>query len=241
MTKSTKLFRAGQWLAEVVDSLGSYRIIHNFITSKEALAAFLGSQQVMVGSEEGMVVSKNTDAIKFFHESISHDIESAGKFYNAQMVVLASTYIELILNDFFLVFFDHFPERMYEFLYAQEKEEQKGAVSLKEIIKVDSMPELINKLAEQATANLLKGGFTAQLNNLAKIIKTEVTADLKGQLNGLIGRRNRIVHEASKEEVVEKDVEVALDVCSNLIRYLAEVSDKNNIVLDEYNVFGLQN
>jgi uncharacterized protein (UPF0147 family) len=130
---------------------------------------------------------------------------------------------------------------MYEFLYAQEKEEQKGAVSLKEIIKVDSMPELINKLAEQATGNLLKGGFTAQLNNLTKTIKAEVPPELKGKLKGLISSRNRIVHEASKEEIEESDVEAALDACSSLIKYLAEVSDKNNIRLDEYNVFGLEN
>lgn len=240
MTKSRKLFQAGQWLGEVIVSQGSYRIIHNFITSKEALAAFLESQCVFVGSDEGMVVSKNQETIKLFHESITHDIGNAGKFYNGQMVVLASTYIELILKDFLTVFFAHFPERMYEFLYAQDKEEHKGAVSLKEIIKVDSMPELINNLAEQATANILKGRFTAQLNNIARIIKLELSADLKGKLNGLIERRNRIVHEASKEEIEHNDVDDALDTCSDLVKFLAEVSDKNSIGLDEYNVFGLQ-
>lgn len=240
MTNSTKPFRAGQWLAKIVTSLGSYRIIHNFITSKESLEAFLSFQRVMKGSEQGLIVSEDVDTIKMFHESISNDIENASNFYNAQMVVLASTYNELVLKDFLIVFFNHFPERMYEFLFAQDKQESKGAVSLKEITKVDSIFDLINNLAEQATANILKGRFTAQLNNITKIIKLEVSSDLKGKLNGLIERRNRIVHEASKEDVNENDVEASLDACSSLIKYLAEVSDQNNIGLDEYSVFGLR-
>ena len=239
MTKNTKPFQAGWWLLEVVKSLNSHRIIHDFITSRESLAAFLKSQEVVMGSERGLEVCEDADTIKIFHDRISSDVEQAGKFYSGQMVVLASTYIELVLKDFLGIFFSHFPGRMYEFLYTQDKEEHKGAVSLKEIIKVDSMPELINNLAEQATANILKGRFTAQLNNLAKITKLEPTNDLKTKLSSLVERRNRIVHEVSKEEVKENDVESAFDTCTDLIKYLAEVSAHNNIPLDEYAVFGL--
>ncbi|MGB9181476.1 MAG: HEPN domain-containing protein [Pyrinomonadaceae bacterium] len=237
--KDGKHFNAGAWLAVILKSIGSYRTIHSFITSQEALHAFLKTMDVITGSEKGMEVIKDESRVKVWHDSISFDIQKAEEFYNGQMVVLANTYIELVLKDFLFVFFSHFPDRMYESLYTQDKQEQRGAVSLKEIVKVGSLAELIKNLAEQATVNVLKGRVAAQLNNLAKITRKEVPDDLRSSLISLVERRNRIVHEASDEKGTEEDVERALDSCLKLISFLAKVSADSSIPLDEYRVFNL--
>jgi len=239
MTKDKINFNAGTWLAEILKSIGSYRTIHSFITSQEGLNAFLKTVEVITGSEKGMEIIKDESRVKVWHDSISFDIQKAEEFYNGQMVVLANTYTELVLKDFLFVLFSHFPDRMYEFLYTQDKQEQRGAVSLKEIVKVDSITKLIGNLAEQATANVLKGRLAAQLNNLAKITRKEVPDNLKNSLISLVERRNRIVHEASDEKVTKEDVESALDICIELISFFAKVSADSSIPLDEYRVFGL--
>jgi hypothetical protein len=140
MTESTKLFNAGDWLGEMLQSLGSYRTIRSFITSQAALNAYLETVEIITGSEEGVEIIKGGDRAKVWHESIGLDVQKAEKFYNRQMVVLASTYVELVLKDFLLVIFYNIPSRMYQFLYSQDKQEKVGTVSFKEIVKANSLP-----------------------------------------------------------------------------------------------------
>lgn len=147
--------------------------------------------------------------------------------------------LRLILRDYLIVLFGHFPLRMYEYLHAQDKDERRGFVSLKEIVQVDSLDELLKNLSEQATANVLNGRFSTQLNNLEKITAVKIPSDLRQQLTTLIETRNRIVHETSPEEVSEAEVRRVLDTCHGLIGFLALASGRESIPLDEYSLFNL--
>jgi hypothetical protein len=59
---------------------------------------------------------------------------------------------------------------MYNFLEIGEG--KTGFVNLKEILKADSLPALLNSLSEQASSSVMKGRFKAELSNLEKIIDT---------------------------------------------------------------------
>ena len=239
MAEDTKTFGAGRWLAEILHSLGSYRTIHQFITSSEALGAYLSTVEVMTGGEQGLQVSNDPESIEHWHGTISSDVKKASSFYDGQMVVLASTYFELILKDFLLAAFTRHPDKMYDFIQTGSDQVQRGVVSLKEIVKADSLPQLLSTLADQATEKIVRSRFPTQLKQLAKVAGHDVPPELKDRLTGLVARRNRIVHEASAERVEEADVEAALDTCLDTVRFLAEAAATTSIPLDEYQKFGL--
>jgi hypothetical protein len=90
-----------------------------------------------------------------------------------------------------------------------------------------------------APQKLDKANFPSQLKQLTKVAKRDLPDELKDKLSGLIARRNRIVHEDSKEGVGKAEVEAALDTCLDTIRFLAEAAAANSIPLDEYETFGL--
>jgi hypothetical protein len=239
MVEDTKTFKVGWWLAEILQSLGSYRTIHQFITSPEALHAYLDTVEVMTGSEQGVQVTDDAESIKRWHGMLSQDVRKAGSSYGNQMIVLASTYLELILKDFLTAAFTRHPDKMYDFIQTGGDQVQRGAVSLKEIVKADSLPQLLGTLADRATDRIVRGPFPAQLKHLSKLVQRDVPAELKDRLTALVARRNRVVHEASDESVGEADVEAALDTCLDTVRFLAEVAAANSIPLDEYATFGL--
>src|SRR5688572_19729737 len=147
------------------------------------------------------------------------------------MVVVRSTYIELILKDFLRVVFYKFPERMHDYL--DEGNSYKGLVSLKSITKASSLPKLLYDLSEQAASNALKGRFKSQLNNLARIIpEQEITQDLQNELIRIVEKRNRIVHEASQEQLPIDEVRQTFDTCIKLLTSLADVAVRCGILLD---------
>ena len=74
---------------------------------------------------------------------IRSDVKKATSFYNGQRVVLASTYFELILRDFLMAAFTRQPDRMYDFIQTGGDQVQRGTVSLREIVKADSLPQLL--------------------------------------------------------------------------------------------------
>ena len=219
-------------------SLNFYQIVHAFLTDKEALKKHLDSLQVITASDEG-VTYRGLETAPEFASHIESTVERGEQFHNRQMVVVASTYIELILRDYLTVLFNHFPLRMYGYLYAQDKEKLGGFVPLKEVVQFDSLNDLLKNLSEQATANALKGRFTAQVNNLERITGEKIPSDLKRKLTRLIEVRNRIVHETSPEEISEAQVKAVLDSCHELINFLALASSKESIPLDEYSLFNL--
>jgi hypothetical protein len=57
---------------------------------------------------------------------------------------------------------------MYNFLEIGEG--KTGFVNLKEILKADSLPALLNSLSEQVSSSVMKGRFKAELSNLEKTI-----------------------------------------------------------------------
>jgi hypothetical protein len=233
------MFEAGKWYQEIILSLNFYQTVHAFLTDRSALKKHLDSWEVIEGSDEG-VKYRPLEAASKFALHIQSTVERGEQLYNKQMVVIAATYIELILNDYLSVLFRYFPLRMYEYLYAHKKEEHKGVVSLKEIVKAKELDELLKSLSDKATANALKGRpFATRISNLEKITKKKVPGDLKSQLTALVERRNGIVHEAPQEEVTEEEVRGVLDTCLELIRFLALASNESSIPLDEYYLFNL--
>lgn len=120
---------------------------------------------------------------------------------------------------------------MYEFI--EDSKGAKGYVSIKEIIKSSSIPEVISELAEQASSNALKGSFSSQLKNLSRVAKEDQLGnDLKLRVTAIVEQRNRIVHEASLEIVSADQVRSVFDSCLELIKFLAGLANECGVPLE---------
>jgi hypothetical protein len=64
------------------------------------------------------------------------------------MLVLATTYVELILKDFFRCLFIEHPLRMNKYLSSEGK--RKGTITLTEVINATSREDLLLSLAERS-------------------------------------------------------------------------------------------
>lgn len=232
-----KTFKAAQWYSDIVSTMNFYREINNFISSPMVLEVYLKNIQVIHATEQGETVVEEEALKRPFIENATTNIKDAAGFYNRQMLVVASTYIEMIQKNFVAVLFANHPERMYEYLYPEGRENEKGVVSLKEVTKAASKDDLINQLSEQATANAVKGKIHASMNNLSKIAAEKIPEPLKKKLVEIVLCRNRVVHEASQEVIKSKDVIDALETCHEFLGYLVSASSADKIKIDNYAPF----
>jgi len=240
------IFEARKWGTEVYSSIQMYWHLHVFMKEDriqehaQAHNSRKGAKVVEGGMlfEDGTISPISDDdfepdahTIILSPEEITVNLRKAGQTHNRQMIVVSSTYIELILRDFLRVIFCKFPNRMYDYL--NEGNGGKGLVSLKTIVKATSISDLLDSLSEQAASNALKGKLKSQLNNLNRIAPEQVIPQyLQDKLIKIVELRNRIVHEASQVQISEEDVGQTLDVCLELIASLAEAAVKCDISLD---------
>ena len=141
-----------------------------------------------------------SDASDASDEYLFGEVGIAHQVYLKQMIVLATTYVELILKDFFLCLFIAQPPRMNFYLSPEGK--GKATVSLNEILNTTSKEELILNLAEQATAVAVGPKFDKIVEKIIKECKLELDGNFLENLRALNELRNRIVHEGRTEEVV---------------------------------------
>jgi uncharacterized protein YutE (UPF0331/DUF86 family) len=249
MSDDDTIFKARRWGSEIYRSIQTYWHIQAFFGDTKVVENYLDSHKPLHAVEfvdggflldDGSIVELPDDdenfestahTISLTQDEIKVNLQEAGQFYNRQMVVVTATYIELILRDFLRVAFSKFPERMHNYL--DEGNGSRGLVSLKLITKAPSLNELLFDLSEQAASNALKGRFKTQLNNLARIIpEQEITQKLQSELISIVEKRNRIVHEASQEQISIDEVRQTLDTCLELLTSLANIAVKCDISLD---------
>jgi hypothetical protein len=231
-------------------SIQAYWHIHKFLNDDKVVEDYLSSHKPLkairitddgILFEDGSVVPLSDDdddwelltahTINLSPDEIKINLQVARQFYNRQMIVITATYIEIILKDFLRIVFAKFPERMHNYL--DEENVKKGFVSLKLITKASSLSDLLSDLSEQAASNALKGRFKNQLNVLLNIIpEQEVSQHLQSRLIDIVEKRNRIVHEASQEQITEDNVRETLDTCLALLASLADVAVNCNISID---------
>ena len=244
------IFTARTWGSEIHRSIQAYWHIRTFLNDEKVVGDYLNSHKPLkavritddgILFEDGSIVPLSDDendwelltahTINLSPDEIKVNLQEAGQFYNRQMIVITATYIEIILKDFLRVAFLKFPERMHNFL--DEGNGNKGLVSLKLITRAPSLSELLSDLSEQAASNALKGRFKSQLNILSRIIpEQEISQLLQTQLIDIVEKRNRIVHEASQEQISEDNVRETLDTCLELLTSLANIAIKCDITID---------
>jgi hypothetical protein len=158
-------FQVGLWLKKILRTLLGYSEVDRFLSDPKALTAYLGDKrELFSNTERGIletaIAAAGRLAANLYREARVKNIHDLHELYNRQMAVIAASYVELILGDFFLATFQSIPARMHKFVSGDEKSE--GRINLTDVVNFNSRPKILRHLAERATGNALKGKFQAR-------------------------------------------------------------------------------
>jgi hypothetical protein len=231
-------FRVGLWLKKILGTLLGYIEVDRFLSDPKALTAYLGDKRELFsdtdrGMLEKVIAAAGGLAANLYREVRVKNIGDLHKLYNRQMAVIAASYVELILGDFFLATFQSIPAQMRKFVSEDEKSE--GRISLTDVVKFNSRPEILRHLAERATGNALKGKFAGTLKHLDSVATKKLPEKLKTGLIDLNNLRNRVVHELSEDELDTDNVKENLRTCVELLHFLGAAANDAKIALDDPN------
>ncbi|HEC30448.1 MAG TPA: hypothetical protein ENI66_00340 [Candidatus Yonathbacteria bacterium] len=220
-------FKRRLWKTEIYEALCSYSQLCDPITVGRNLEKAY-SESIMLNDavngmryrlkSEGKVVTKEVEE-EYRNKAITDynaSVESALSNYQRQMIVLFSTYIEVIAQNFIEWYFSNNPITMHDYV-----SEEKGKISFSEFINHDSKNEFIESLAKRSASNVISGEWKRILKRIESLTKVE----LKGKEGILIllSTRNKIVHENAKIEVGDEGVYDFYETLSAFLEYCEKV------------------
>ena len=219
-------FYAEPWILTLIQALGPIDILQSLLTD-DAIVDFIRPRLKGISHVSSAQAALPDDGF------LEMEVKNANNVYLSQMLVLAVTYAELIIKDFYQCWFYVHPQRMNAFLAADRK--GKASVDLNRLLAAMSKEQLIDKLVEDATAQALGRRIDEIVDGFVKDSKLELKRPLVQDLGQLVRKRNRIVHEADLGDITLKEVESAFGQVQYLLYILTQVAAKNKIsVPDEY-------
>jgi len=149
------------------------------------------------------------------------------------MTILAATYIELILKDFFDSFFTTKPFELLKLLAENDSAQKRilGAVSIQKIL--DNTAR--DAMAEHAFNTMQNEDMWGIIRKLAK--RTPIKSDWKllfHELHSLITQRNSIVHNTLPDDSDKNQADIQkiynyYDLLIKFLIVLEQIAQKNNI------------
>ncbi|WP_085297002.1 HEPN domain-containing protein [Cognaticolwellia mytili] len=218
----THLFNGDFFRFKSLEDYSAFMHFSDFVNNKEAINAHINSYEYM--ALKPSLHHEDT------HKDLSHmkmnSITSALNHFAGLTITSLCTTFEITVKEFLRCYFIQNPSSMYEFI---GKEDNKGLVSLKEMLKVDTYQDLMNSLAEKAASSASKGKYGLVLSKIAKLCKEDVDSKLVIDLNQLQAQRNKIVHEKLSKDWNLGDIEVAESTVSKVIEQVCRFGLKRDI------------
>ncbi|HLA07760.1 MAG TPA: hypothetical protein VJ022_09980, partial [Anaerolineales bacterium] len=150
--------------------------------------------------------------------------------YSQQMIVIAYTLFEGILDDFVTSLFGRYPERMYDYINTETN--LRGKIDLRELLDAESKNKLIYELARKAASNFVRGSLVDIIKKLQKLTKNSLDEKLIQEMLPVQDLRNQIVHEMSSvDDLPVKPVEAssAINLTNQILLHLEDVAKKLDI------------
>jgi len=228
-------FNIDSWYGTLLMTPEYYRHLKNYVENNESKLLHLNSITIVsvdltkpneIKSEEVPVYDYDSNESKKW---ILDDIAKAFYHYSNQMLVILSSYLELIIQEFFETLFYYHPEKMYDFISSSSQNELKGHVELKLVLNSASIDELKMKLSKRATANANKGDILRIIKKIETLCKCSFDEKLKSNLKNLVEHRNQVIHERKLFDVNEIIVDRTSDNITSLLSSLGKILFKNNI------------
>lgn len=217
-------FYLAGWEVEIRQALAPIDILQSLLTDTDT-AKFLRPR--IKGPSYLSNYKDASDKYLFGEIKIAHQV------YLRQMIVLATTYVELILKDFFRCLFIAHPLRMNTYLSAEGK--GKAMIALNEVITAPSREEILLSLAERAASIAVGPKFDKVIEMIIKESKLKLDRPVVDDLRTLNELRNRIIHQGAPEEIDIQQVHNNFGLLIYLVYILAQAAEAYRIpYFDEF-------
>lgn len=229
------IFDHGARHFELIEALGCFRKLHHFAQDQAALRAHLAGvgrpQQV---TAEGDLEGVSDKDVERFFAPIADSIDTAISAYRRQLVVVIVSIVEAAITDAFSVLFAYRPETIKGLYKDAAGEGFNLAVPIDDLMAATSLDELRLGIVERAVAYACQGkGKKTVLRRLARLYSDELASSVETDFLGLVERRNIIVHENSKRDVTNADIENAFDVALSFVQELGRLVARRSLPLHD--------
>ncbi len=226
------VFDIGDWQGRFIFTPSYYVKVVSILKDNEIInKSFEG---IVVVNENGETSDIPDWAKHHLFEHHKQEINLGAEIFSQQMIIVVSTYIESLVQEFCEVLFIRHPKRMYSYLVLSddknEKTTIKGQVSLKMIVAKTSKEELIRELAKQAAKELISKSWKKafdEINNISG--KRKISTSIKKEILKILELRNKIIHENASFDIDEGIVNKAFTDAGVLLEELANILKDNNV------------
>jgi len=219
-----KPFYVGAWSIEIRQALAPIDMLESLLNDKD-IVGFLKPR--IKGHSHLRNLKLPPSGLELSDEYLRGEINIAYKVYLRQMVVIAASYIELILKDFFTSLYTSKPRSMNQVL--QPYGEKRAYVSLNEILESESKKELVQHLVDRAARRKVSNDLDKILKQLISDCGLELDRPFVEDVCSLKEKRNRIVHEETDEEISVDQVYDYFRLIQYLLYVLAKVSEQKKV------------
>lgn len=224
-------FYISAWVVSVNQALAPIDIVQSLLTNKDVVE-FLRPRLVGVS----FLANRDSSAWKFTvgsNEYLQGEVDIAYQTYLRQMIVLAATYIELILKDFYDSFFTARPLYLIDLLAENDAFVKKAmnVVTFEKVMSGDAREEMVN----HAFNSMQRADHWRILRYLAD--RTPIRLDRKllfERLKALMSQRDDIAHNSLYDPFVNRELDVQqvyedFRLVIDLLCVLEKIAEKNNI------------
>jgi hypothetical protein len=213
-------FHIGVWSVRIHQALAPIDILQSLMTDPDAVPFLKPRVKGLSYLANPLLISTDNAASD---EYFRGEMDIAHQVYLRQLIVLAATYIELILTDFFRCLFRAHPLRMNQVLPPHDK--KSAAIPLNEIVEALSKDELLTRLAARAANVKGNGEIDKIVERLTTDCRVPLHRPLVEDLTSLKVMRNRIVHEDPDEQITVEQVHNYFGMILYLLYVLGQVAD----------------
>lgn len=214
-------FRDQLWKAELNEIISSFSNLHDPIVIQGLLEKGFAESRLMknaltgfrVVHEQSGVLISDSDVEQQKNEFVrdyTRSLSGALDVYKRQILVLFTTHLEVITEEFVQCLFCCNPQLMHDYT-----ENDRGLISLKDALKFKTRNAMINSLAARSCTKFMDAKWPTIFSRIEKAVKTSIPE--KEQLLKLTQTRNRIVHENKKPAI---SVTGLYKTCSSLEQYI---------------------
>lgn len=229
------IFDHGARHFELIEALGCFRQLHSFARDEAALHAHLtGSGRPLRVTVEGTMEGVSDPDIARFVGHLSESIDTALAVYRRQLIVVIVSIVEAAIADAFTVLFAYRPETIKGLSKEAGSDSFNTAVPIDELMTASHLDDLRMGVVERAAAYACQGrSKKTVLRRLARLYSDEVEPTAEEGFVELVERRNMIVHENSKKDVTNVDIEDAFDGAMTFVRELGKLVSRRGLPIHD--------
>lgn len=233
-------FNANGWFFRLCEMSNTHNVLSDIMNS-DLLQEYAKRIEIMEITEEGALIyndqtfGENRVDIEIYKELIEDNNMRSGKLayetYSRQILVLCTTYIEIMMFDFFYALFMVDSKNIKEFLDMKDEDKILGYAHISEIVKAGNVDTLLSNIARRCAKVASKGKISTRVNRIKRLTKITFNADLEQRLSELVYKRNKIVHEDDNSIIEDEYISIVFNTCHELLMDLANRAMKNRIDL----------